>query len=111
MSKPHPGRSFSAARVDPRQTAHKLLRAEIEKLPADERAVIERFIARRSVSRNMVREFEASLSFGERLSDRVAAVGGTWTFIIVFLLVLVVWMRSTAICWSARPSIRIRTSC
>lgn len=92
MSKPRPGRSFSAARVDPRQTAHKLLRAEIERLPHDERAVIERFIARRSVSRNMVREFEASLSFGERLSDRVAAVGGTWTFIIVFLVVLVAWM-------------------
>jgi uncharacterized membrane protein len=92
MSEPRSGRPFSAAKIDRRQTAHKLLRAEIEKLPADERAVIERFIARRSISRNMAREFEASLSFGERLSDRVAAIGGTWTFIIVFLVVLVIWM-------------------
>jgi uncharacterized membrane protein len=92
VSKPRTGTSFSAKRVDPRQTAHKLLRAEVEKLPADERAVIERFIARRSISRNIVREFDASLDFGERLSDRVAAVGGTWTFIIVFLAVLVIWM-------------------
>ncbi|MEZ5461867.1 DUF1003 domain-containing protein [Dokdonella sp.] len=92
MNKPRSGASFSAARIDRRQTAHKLLQAEIEKLPADERAVIERFIARRSVSRNIAREFDASLSFGERLSDQVAAVGGTWTFIIVFLSVLVLWM-------------------
>jgi uncharacterized membrane protein len=92
MSLQRPRRPFNAAKIDRRQTAHKLLRAELEKLPEDERAVIERFIARRSVSRNMAREFEASLGFGERLSDRVAAIGGTWTFIIVFLVVLVVWM-------------------
>jgi uncharacterized membrane protein len=92
MSKSHSGKAFSAAKIDPRQTAHKLLRAEIEKLPSDERAVIERFIARRSVSRNIAREFDASLDFGERLSDRVAAIGGTWKFIIVFLAVLVIWM-------------------
>jgi len=31
-------------------------------------------------------------SFGERLADRVAAVGGSWGFIIAFGLVLVAWM-------------------
>ena len=31
-------------------------------------------------------------SFGERLADRVAAVGGSWGFIIAFGLVLFVWM-------------------
>ncbi len=83
--------SGRASDVDRRQTAFKLLRTEVEKLPAEEREVIERFIARRSVSRNIVREFDTRQSFGERLSDRVAAVGGTWTFIIVFLAVLVCW--------------------
>jgi len=31
-------------------------------------------------------------SFGERLADRVAAIGGSWGFIIGFAVVLFVWM-------------------
>jgi uncharacterized membrane protein len=31
-------------------------------------------------------------SFGDRLADQVAAVGGSWGFIIVFGLILAVWM-------------------
>ena len=31
-------------------------------------------------------------TFGDRLADRVAAVGGSWGFIIAFGLVLAVWM-------------------
>jgi uncharacterized membrane protein len=32
------------------------------------------------------------LTFGERLADRVAAFGGSWTFIIVFWCVLLAWI-------------------
>ncbi len=92
MTTSHAHGPSKASKVDRRQTAFKLLRTEVEKLPPEERAVIERFIARRSVSRNIAREFDTGLSFGERLSDRVAAIGGTWTFIVVFLFVLVLWM-------------------
>lgn len=80
------------ARIDPRQTARKLLQTELEGLPADEREVIERFIARRSVSRNIVRELDSSRSLGERVADRVAAIGGSWPFIIGFLVLLCMWM-------------------
>ncbi|MBW8815732.1 MAG: DUF1003 domain-containing protein [Caulobacterales bacterium] len=31
-------------------------------------------------------------TYGQRLADRVAAVGGSWGFIIAFAVVLVVWM-------------------
>lgn len=80
------------AAVDRRETARRFLQGEIEKLAPEERAVIERFISKRQVSRNVVREFESRMTFGERFSDRVAAVGGSWTFILSFLLALVVWM-------------------
>ena len=80
------------ARIDPRQTARKLLQTELDSLPADEREVIERFIARRSVSRNIVRELDRSRGLGERVADRVAAVGGSWPFIIGFLVLLFAWM-------------------
>lgn len=36
--------------------------------------------------------FDDGLTFGERLADRVAAFGGSWTFIILFWLVLIVWI-------------------
>ena len=31
-------------------------------------------------------------TFGERLSDRVAAIGGSWAFIIAFTIILLGWM-------------------
>ncbi len=35
--------------------------------------------------------FDARLTFGEKLADRVAAIGGSWSFIIGFGLFLVGW--------------------
>jgi uncharacterized membrane protein len=35
---------------------------------------------------------DKELTFGERVSDRVAAFGGSWTFIIAFFIVLVGWI-------------------
>ncbi|MBL7683020.1 MAG: DUF1003 domain-containing protein [Flavipsychrobacter sp.] len=35
---------------------------------------------------------EKPITFGERLSDRIADFGGSWRFIIMFLSFLVVWM-------------------
>jgi uncharacterized membrane protein len=35
--------------------------------------------------------FDQRLTFGDRLADRVAAIGGSWNFIIGFGLFMVVW--------------------
>ena len=48
--------------------------------------------ARQHVARDINVEFDNQLTFGDRLSDRVAAVGGSWTFIIAFALVIVAWV-------------------
>lgn len=79
-------------KVDRRNTAQQFLQKELDELPAEERHVVERFIARRGVARNIEREFQEARSFGERLADRVAQVGGSWYFISVFGALLVVWM-------------------
>jgi uncharacterized membrane protein len=44
------------------------------------------------LSRNINKEFESSLTLGERLADRLAGFGGSWTFISIFMAVLVIWM-------------------
>ena len=41
--------------------------------------------------RDVNQVFDERLTFGERLADRVAAVGGSWSFIIAFGLFLVAW--------------------
>ncbi len=35
---------------------------------------------------------DKQLSFGERLSDKIADFGGSWKFIIIFMSILVAWM-------------------
>jgi uncharacterized membrane protein len=42
--------------------------------------------------RNVIAEHEVARSLGQRIADRVAMVVGSWTFIIVQSVLLVVWM-------------------
>lgn len=44
------------------------------------------------LSENIQDEIEADLTFGQRLADRVAAFGGSWTFIITFFSFILFWM-------------------
>ncbi|RXR05412.1 DUF1003 domain-containing protein [Pseudoxanthomonas composti] len=94
MNTPHPPTSESRhrSRIDRRQTARQLLQRELDTLQEEERAIVERFISRRQVARNVDREFDQGRSFGERVADKVAAVGGSWRFIIAFGVFLAVWM-------------------
>lgn len=84
--------SSHRTRVDRRDTARRLLQRDLEQLTPEERVVVERFISGGRVSRNVRRELHESRTLGERVADRVAEVGGSWTFILCFGVVLVVWM-------------------
>ena len=42
-------------------------------------------------------------SLGERLADRVAAVGGSWGFILSFVAILIVWMLLNVTGWLFQP--------
>ncbi|HVZ14659.1 MAG TPA: DUF1003 domain-containing protein [Bauldia sp.] len=70
--------------------AQQILHAGIDQLPDRDRRVIAR-VARRLHTRNLNQVFEQRLTLGQRLADRVAAVGGSWGFIIGFGLFLVAW--------------------
>ena len=49
-------------------------------------------LLRSHVTRNPNVEEEERLTFGERIADRVASFGGSWTFIILFAVVLLIWV-------------------
>lgn len=44
------------------------------------------------LSENIHDEIEAKLTFGQRIADKVATFGGSWTFIITFFTFIIIWM-------------------
>ncbi len=44
------------------------------------------------ISTNTNRTFDEQLTFGQRIADRVATFGGSWTFILLFLTFLLGWI-------------------
>jgi uncharacterized membrane protein len=91
-----------AARDDIYLLAERLLSSGVNGLPARERKVIEFAAKRLAVTRPIHREYEERKSFGDRLADRVASFGGSWTFIMLFGTVLAAWTLSNAVLL-ARP--------
>ncbi|GAA0059864.1 UNVERIFIED_CONTAM: DUF1003 domain-containing protein [Streptococcus canis] len=41
---------------------------------------------------NVQEELDSQITFGQRLADQVAHFGGTWTFIISFMIFMALWM-------------------
>ncbi len=55
------------------------------------------------LSKNINLEFEQELTFWERLSDRVAAFGGSWGFILGFAAVIILWIIMNSVVLLIRP--------
>ncbi len=72
--------------------ALRLLRKPAEALDPEERRVLASLDSGTIVSRDAADVADERASLGDRLADRVAAIGGSWGFIIAFTLVLLGWM-------------------
>ncbi|MBX7242837.1 MAG: DUF1003 domain-containing protein [Bacteroidia bacterium] len=55
------------------------------------------------LSENIQDEIEAELTFGQRIADKVAAFGGSWTFIITFFSFILIWMLINIWVLSSKP--------
>jgi uncharacterized membrane protein len=74
-----------------------LLHKERGELSELDREVIERMAVGELISSNVAAEFEDRRTTGERVSDWLAKFGGSWTFILLFAVVIVVWMTVNVI--------------
>jgi uncharacterized membrane protein len=74
------------------EIASKLLKKSIEKMNATEKHVLQHLQEAETISRNINTDIEEKLTFGQKIADKVAAFGGSWPFIIIFLCVLVAWI-------------------
>ncbi len=69
-----------------------LIRDESGALTRLDEEVIESFRENELITENVNKQFEAEMTFGEEIADKVASFGGSWTFILLFAFVLVGWM-------------------
>lgn len=72
--------------------SRRLFGRSAHKLDPDEAAVLHGIATQTPISRDAGDLDQAAARFGDRLADKVAAVGGSWGFIIAFGVVLFSWM-------------------
>lgn len=80
-----------------------LLEAEKGELTELEMEVLNGLREHEILARNPEVQIEDTLTLGQRLADRIAAFGGSWSFIILFAVVLFVWMFVNSYVLVMRP--------
>ena len=82
---------------------HDLLESEKGELTVLEHEVVESLRKHELLSANVDAEFEQKWSFGERLADRIASFGGSWSFLIIFFVLLTIWIGVNSLVLLWRP--------
>jgi uncharacterized membrane protein len=73
-------------------TAEKLFRSKYEKLTEQQKHVAHHITERTPISTNVFQDLSTRSTFGEKMADKVASFGGSWTFISIFMGVMVTWI-------------------
>lgn len=80
-----------------------LIRKEHREVSKFEREVIKAIQDNTLLSENIEPEIETELTAGQKLADRIAEFGGSWTFILFFFSFLLIWMAINIFVLAARP--------
>ena len=75
-----------------KQLSEKFFKRGLSELDEREKNILERVLRRGKISRDTNEDFDKNLTFGQRIADKVASFGGSWTFIIIFLSFLLAWI-------------------
>lgn len=73
------------------------LLSELGELTQLEKTVIKSITDRTIVSDNLDEDDSEGFTFGQRIADKVASFGGSWKFIILFGVFLILWITSNII--------------
>lgn len=80
-----------------------ILETEKGELSLLEQDVISSLKEQEVLSKDVNEEFDRQLRFRERVADAIAVFGGSWTFILSFMLVLAVWIIVNSVVSLWRP--------
>ncbi len=70
---------------------HSLFGKARKELSEAELFVLQHAKERRALTRDINSEFDSTQSRGDRMADKIARIGGSWGFIIGFILFLIFW--------------------
>ena len=74
------------------QWIDQLMQREKGELTAIEEAVVKSFKDQLSISENINEQYAEKITFGQRVADQMASFGGSWTFILLFIAGLWLWI-------------------
>ncbi len=86
-----------------RKYLENLLKEEKGDISDLEKEVISSISDDKLLSEDIESGFEKKFSFGERLSDKIADFGGSWTFIIIFFAFLFIWIGINVFMLTKKP--------
>ena len=75
--------------MNKRELVKKLIREEISE---EEREQLLDMLIDNPIAVDVDKQEKESLTFGDRLADRVSAIAGSWPFIFIFIFFLILWM-------------------
>jgi len=76
---------------------HRLLDVRLDDLTPEERKGFVTAAKTLLVSRDVAADYDAGKTFGDRLADKVASFGGSWTCIIIFGAILGIWVIANTV--------------
>nr|WP_227009154.1 DUF1003 domain-containing protein [Christiangramia fulva] len=109
IKKEHPGFSetdfisHQALNSYRKKYLERLIKAENREVSKLEKEVIKAIQNNTLLSENIEPEIEEKLTYGQKVADKIAEFGGSWTFIIIFFSFLLIWMAINIWVLSTRP--------
>ena len=85
------------------QYIQNLLKSEKGELTTLDNEVLESLQLHETLSSNVDAEFEKDLDLGEKMADRLASFGGSWTFLILFASILLMWIAVNSFLLVKKP--------
>lgn len=82
---------------------YSLLETERGEITSLEEEVLDSLKSHELLSSDVSKQYESDLTFGERLSDHIADFGGSWKFIIIFSLTMLLWISVNTFLILKRP--------
>lgn len=80
-----------------------LLEKDKGELDSLEKEVLESMHKQEILSKNPDEDIDSTLTFGQRLADKIATVGGSWRFIGSFAFFLLIWIFINVVLLTVKP--------
>ncbi|HLK15672.1 MAG TPA: DUF1003 domain-containing protein [Fimbriimonadaceae bacterium] len=100
-----PSGYISLAELDAARMKHaeEMAQRDVDELTDLRKEVAKSLVQQQTITKNLEKEWEGKETRGEKIADKVAAFGGSWTFIILFGVLLLLWMGVNTTFLLAKP--------